>query len=76
MDSWYSFSSLLWQHRYSGRFYNWGFEACKKNGIAFLEVASPEDITLKIDEGVRVIAGHREDTAIAGRKHSLRKMQV
>ena len=52
------------------------FEACKKNGIAFLEVASPEDITSKIDEGVRVIAGHREDTAIAGRKYSLRKMSV
>jgi 4-hydroxy-2-oxoheptanedioate aldolase len=29
----------------------------------------PENVTAKIDEGVRVIAGGREDTARAGRAH-------
>ena len=52
------------------------FEACKKNGIAFLEVAEPENIESKIDEGVRVIAGHRKDTAEIGRKYTKRKMAI
>lgn len=50
--------------------------ACRKYGIAFLEGATPENIAHKIDEGVRVIAGHREDTAKAGRAHSGRTMPV
>ena len=41
-----------------------------------LEGASPENIRAKIDEGVRVIAGHREDTARTGREHSKRTMPV
>ena len=52
------------------------FGACRKNGIPFLEGATPETIAAKLDEGVRVIAGHREDTAIVGRKHSRRTMPV
>jgi len=50
--------------------------ACLKNGIAFLEVATPADVALKIDEGARVIAGHREDTAQIGRAHTKRTMPV
>lgn len=50
--------------------------ACKKNGIAFLEGATPDDIAAKIDEGARVIAGQREDTAKAGRAYTKRTMPV
>jgi 4-hydroxy-2-oxoheptanedioate aldolase len=50
--------------------------ACKRNGVAYLEGATPENITTKIDEGVRVIAGHREETAHVGRAHSKRTMPV
>ena len=50
--------------------------ACEANNLAFLEGATPEDITEKIDEGVRIIAGHREDTADIGRAHSKRTMPV
>jgi 4-hydroxy-2-oxoheptanedioate aldolase len=52
------------------------FAACRRNGVAFLEGATPENVASKIDEGVRVIAGHREDTAQAGRAHSKRTMPV
>ena len=38
------------------------FAACRARGIAFLETCT-ENIVRKIDEGVRVIAGHREETA-------------
>lgn len=50
--------------------------ACDVNNLAFLEGATPEDITEKIDEGVRIIAGHRKDTAEIGRVHSKRTMPV
>jgi 4-hydroxy-2-oxoheptanedioate aldolase len=50
--------------------------AARKYGVAFLEGATPETVAAKIDEGVRVIAGHREDTAKAGRAHSRRTMPV
>jgi len=33
-------------------------------------------ISAKLDEGVRVIAGHREETAQIGRAHQRRTMQV
>lgn len=52
------------------------FAACRRNGIAFLEGATPENVAGKIDEGVRVIAGHREETARVGRAHSGRTMAV
>ena len=52
------------------------FNACRKNGVAFLEGANPENIAQKLDEGVRVISGHREDTARIGRAHSRRTMPV
>ena len=52
------------------------FAACRKNRVAFLETATPENIVAKLDEGVRVIAGHREETAIIGRAHQGRTMPV
>jgi 4-hydroxy-2-oxoheptanedioate aldolase len=52
------------------------FAACQKNGVAFLETATPETIAQKLDEGVRVIACHREDTARLGRAHQHRTMPV
>ena len=50
--------------------------ACDANNLAFLEGATPENITEKIDEGVRIIAGHREDTAEVGPSYSKRTMPV
>jgi 4-hydroxy-2-oxoheptanedioate aldolase len=50
------------------------FAACRKYRVAFLETATPESIIAKLDEGVRVIAGHREETAILGRAHQKRRM--
>jgi 4-hydroxy-2-oxoheptanedioate aldolase len=50
------------------------FAACRKNRVAFLETATPENIVAKLDEGVRVIAGHREETAKIGRAHQRRTM--
>ena len=50
------------------------FAACRKNRVPFLETATPESIVAKLDEGVRVIAGHREETAKIGRAHQKRTM--
>jgi hypothetical protein len=52
------------------------FAACRARGIAFLETCTPENIVRKIDEGVGVIAGHREETARVGRAHTQRTMPV
>lgn len=52
------------------------FAACRRNGIAFLEACTPANIMARIDEGVRVIAGGREDTAHLGRAHQRRVMPV
>jgi 4-hydroxy-2-oxoheptanedioate aldolase len=52
------------------------FAACRKNRVAFLETATSENIVGKLDEGVRVIAGHREETAIIGRAHQKRTVPV
>jgi 4-hydroxy-2-oxoheptanedioate aldolase len=52
------------------------FAACRKNRIAFLESCSPANITARLDEGVRVISGQREDTAKIGRAHQRRTMPV
>jgi 4-hydroxy-2-oxoheptanedioate aldolase len=50
--------------------------ACKANGLAFLDGCAPDNIADKIDEGVRIVAGHRSDTAEVGRTHSKRTMPV
>ena len=52
------------------------FAACKKNGIAYLESCTPANIVARLDEGVRVIAGQRQDTAILGRAHQRRTLPV
>lgn len=49
-------------------------DACRSRGIAFLEGCTPDNVAARIDEGVRVIAGHREDTARIGRAHQKRTM--
>ncbi len=50
------------------------FAACRQHGVAFLEIGTPETIAQKLDEGVRVIAGHREETARIGRAHQKRTL--
>ena len=50
--------------------------ACMANGVAFLGGATPENVAETIVRGVRVIAGHREDTARVGRAHTGRQMPV
>jgi 4-hydroxy-2-oxoheptanedioate aldolase len=50
--------------------------ACKKNGIAFLEIGTPANVTAKIDQGVRVFAGHSEEAAKIGRAYQQRTMPV
>ena len=52
------------------------FAACRANGVAFLEACTPDTVAARIDEGVRVVAGGREDTARAGRAHQRRAMPV
>lgn len=50
--------------------------ACKKNGVAFLEIGTPDNIRTKIDQGVRVVAGHSEEAARLGRAYQKRAMPV
>ena len=52
------------------------FAACRARGIAFLEACTPADVVARIEEGVRVIAGGREETARAGRAHQRRRLPV
>jgi 4-hydroxy-2-oxoheptanedioate aldolase len=52
------------------------FGACKRNRLAFLEVCTPANIAARLDEGVRVIAGHNPETAAVGRAHQKRIMLV
>jgi len=50
--------------------------ACRRNGIAFLEGCDPGNIAGRLDEGVRVVAGHNEATARIGRAHQRRTLPV
>src|ERR1051325_9600316 len=52
------------------------FAACRTNRVGFLEIGTPRNIVTKLDEGVRVIAGHSEETARIGRDHQRRSMAV
>jgi 2-keto-3-deoxy-L-rhamnonate aldolase RhmA len=52
------------------------FAACRANAVAFLELCDPDNIAARLDEGVRVIAGGREETARVGRAHQRRAMPV
>jgi len=50
--------------------------ACQANGVAFLESCTAETVIEKIDSGVRVIAGARQETAKEGRTYTRRAMPV
>ena len=50
--------------------------ACRNNGVAFLQGCNADNVIERIDEGVRVIAGHSEAAAIKGRAHQKRKLPV
>jgi 2-keto-3-deoxy-L-rhamnonate aldolase RhmA len=50
--------------------------ACRKNGVAFLQGCTPDNIVRRIDEGVRVVAGHSEAAAKKGRAYQKRTMPV
>ena len=50
------------------------FAACRANKLAFLEGCTPDNVEARIDEGVRIVAGGREDTAKRGRAHQRRTM--
>jgi 4-hydroxy-2-oxoheptanedioate aldolase len=52
------------------------FAVCRKHRVPFLETCNPTTIVGKLDEGVRVIAGHDEATARIGRAHQGRTMAV
>ena len=52
------------------------FAACRRNKIAFLEGCTPANIVARLDEGVRVIAGHHAETARIGRAHQKRAMPI
>jgi len=46
--------------------------ACRRNGIAFLEGGTPANIIERLDQGVRVIADHDQESARIGRAHQKR----
>jgi 2-keto-3-deoxy-L-rhamnonate aldolase RhmA len=50
--------------------------ACRNNGVAFLQACTADNVIARIDEGVRVIAGHSEASAMKGRAHQKRKLPV
>jgi len=50
------------------------FAAARRNGLAYLEVCTLANIKRKLDEGVRIVAGQHEETAILGRAHQKRVM--
>jgi 4-hydroxy-2-oxoheptanedioate aldolase len=52
------------------------FAACRAQGVAFMEAATPETVAERIDEGVRLIGGRSEATARVGRAHTKRTLPV
>jgi 4-hydroxy-2-oxoheptanedioate aldolase len=50
--------------------------ACRNHGVAFLQGCTPDNIVARIDEGVRVVAGHSEAAAVKGRAHQKRTLPV
>ncbi|PPQ35693.1 aldolase/citrate lyase family protein [Rhodopila globiformis] len=52
------------------------FAACRRNGIAFLEGCTAGTIAARLDEGVRIVAGHNREIARIGRAHQGRRMPV
>jgi 2-keto-3-deoxy-L-rhamnonate aldolase RhmA len=50
--------------------------ACRNNGVAFLQTCDADNVIARIEEGVRVIAGHSEKTATKGRAYQRRTLPV
>src|SRR5690242_3914842 len=50
--------------------------ACRRHGVAFLQLCNEQDIIARIGEGVRVVAGHSEAAANKGRAYQKRTMPV
>src|SRR5438552_12136752 len=50
------------------------FAACRKNGVAFLQSCTPDNIVERIDEGVRGLAGHSQPAATRGPAHQNRTL--
>ena len=50
--------------------------ACRRNGAAFLQSCTPDNVIIRIEEGVRVFAGHSAEAAARGRAHQKRNMPV
>jgi 4-hydroxy-2-oxoheptanedioate aldolase len=48
--------------------------ACKAANVYFLDNVLPENVAQRIDEGVMIGAGRRQDSAEAGRRYTKRKM--
>lgn len=48
--------------------------ACRANGLYFLDNVLPGNVAGRIDSGVMIGAGRRQDSAEAGRRHTDRKM--
>ncbi len=48
--------------------------ACRANGVFFLDNVLPDNVVERIDKGVMIGAGRREDAAEIGRKYTKRKM--
>jgi 4-hydroxy-2-oxoheptanedioate aldolase len=47
---------------------------CKKNKLAFLDNVLPESVEKRLDEGVMIGAGRRQDSAEKGRRYTKRMM--
>jgi 2-keto-3-deoxy-L-rhamnonate aldolase RhmA len=50
--------------------------ACRNSGVAFLQSCTADNVIARIEEGVRVIAGHNEAAATKGRAHQKRALPV
>jgi len=50
--------------------------ACRRHGVAFLQLCNEQNIIARIGEGVRVVAGHSEAAASKGRAYQKRTMPV
>lgn len=50
--------------------------ACRRCGVAFLQSCTADNIMTRLDEGVRVVAGHSEAAAIKGRAYQKRRLPV
>ena len=50
------------------------YAACKANGVVFLDNVLPDNVKQRLDSGIMIGAGRRQDSAEVGRKYTKRKM--